>query len=124
MLNRVEPLQNELQALSEAAQENITKNANLSSLIADLEKSIARYELEYAELISQAQAIKSDLISVEKKVERSVALLQSLSSRFKFNVDFFSNSLANRFNFHNFKLKVNKPDGRRAVNFSKLKCQQ
>ena len=37
-------------------------------MIAELERSIARYKEEYAILISEAQAIKADLASVEAKV--------------------------------------------------------
>lgn len=48
-------------------------------MIAGLEKSIAQYKEEYAVLISQAQAIKSEMTAVEAKVNRSVALLRSLS---------------------------------------------
>lgn len=48
-------------------------------MIAGLEKSIAQYKEEYAALISQAQAIKSEMTAVEAKVNRSVALLRSLS---------------------------------------------
>ena len=81
MLNKVGPLRYELQSLSDAAQENIVKEASLTNLISELEQSIARYEQEYAELVSQAQIIKADLSSVQVKVERSVALLNSLSSR-------------------------------------------
>ena len=81
MLNKVGPLRHELQSLSDAAQENIVKEASLTNLISELEQSIARYEQEYAELVSQAQIIKADLSSVQIKVERSVALLNSLSSR-------------------------------------------
>ena len=40
----------------------------ISHVIAELEKSIARYKEEYAALISQAQAIKADLAAVEAKV--------------------------------------------------------
>ena len=39
---------------------------------------LIRYKDEYAILISQANAIKTDLESVEAKVERSKALLSSL----------------------------------------------
>ena len=48
-------------------------------LIGDLEKKIAQYKVEYAELISAAQLIKTDLATVEAKVDRSVNLLSSLS---------------------------------------------
>ena len=37
-------------------------------MISELERSIATYKEEYAALISEAQAIKADLASVESKV--------------------------------------------------------
>ena len=73
MLNRVEPLKNELRALEVEANENRHKNEEMLSLIAGLERSIARYKEEYAILISQAQAIKADLAAVETKVSVLVA---------------------------------------------------
>lgn len=79
MLHRVDPLREELKSLEQEAKVNEDKAADLDSVIEQLEKSIAKYKLEYAELISQAQIIKSDLSSVETRVERSVALLKSLS---------------------------------------------
>ena len=45
-----------------------------------MKKSIAQYQLEYDELISQAEIIKSDFNSVESKVAHSVALLDSFSN--------------------------------------------
>lgn len=80
MLHKVEPLREELKSLEQAAQVNESKANELDIVIAQLEKSIAQYKQEYAELISQAQSIKSDLNSVESKVGRSVALLNSLSN--------------------------------------------
>jgi len=68
MLNRVEPLKNELRALEVEANENRRKNDEMLSVIAGLERSIARYKEEYAVLISEAQAIKADLAAVETKV--------------------------------------------------------
>lgn len=41
---------------------------DVANMIAELEKSIARYKEEYAVLISEAQAIKADLAAVEAKV--------------------------------------------------------
>ena len=49
-------------------------------MINELESHIAKYKEEYAALISEAQAIKSDLSTVEAKVTRSTALLRSLGS--------------------------------------------
>ena len=68
MLNRIEPLRNELTALEQQANDNRMKNDEVQKVIRDLEKSIAKYKEEYAILISQAQAIKADLASVETKV--------------------------------------------------------
>lgn len=68
MLKRVEPLRNELQALEDQAQTNVTAGSEVSEFISQLEKSIASYKEEYAQLISQAQAIKTDLGTVQAKV--------------------------------------------------------
>jgi len=80
MLNRIEPLRNELKSLEAEADVNKKKASDIDSVIEQLEKSIASYKEEYANLVSQAQAIKSDLASVQSKVDRSIALLKSLSS--------------------------------------------
>lgn len=68
MLKRVEPLRNELKALEDQAQTNVKSGNEVRDLIAQLEKSIASYKEEYAQLISQAQAIKTDLENVQAKV--------------------------------------------------------
>ncbi|KAJ3613107.1 hypothetical protein NHX12_019361, partial [Muraenolepis orangiensis] len=80
MLKRVEPLRNELQKLEDYATDNKSKAEEVEQMIRDLEASIARYKEEYAVLISEAQAIKADLAAVEAKVNRSTALLKSLSA--------------------------------------------
>ncbi|KAK7504322.1 hypothetical protein BaRGS_00004626, partial [Batillaria attramentaria] len=80
MLKRVEPLRNELKELETQAEENRLKGEEVNKLIQGLEQSIGKYKEEYAVLISQAQAIKADLAAVEAKVERSVALLNSLGN--------------------------------------------
>jgi dynein heavy chain 1 len=80
MLHKVEPLREELQSLEDVAKVNEDKADKLNAIINQLEASITKYKQEYAELISQAQIIKSDLNSVESKVQRSVALLNSLSN--------------------------------------------
>lgn len=75
MLKRVEPLRNELQALEDQAQHNVKAGDEVRDLIAQLEKSIASYKEEYAQLISQAQAIKTDLENVQAKVRFRFSLL-------------------------------------------------
>ncbi|XP_063589418.1 dynein heavy chain, cytoplasmic-like isoform X1 [Penaeus indicus] len=79
MLKRVEPLRNELQSLQDQASENKKKHEDVKTLINRLERSIAAYKDEYAVLISQAQAIKTDLENVQAKVDRSMALIRNLS---------------------------------------------
>ena len=50
----------------------------MTALIGRLEESINSYKEEYAQLISQAEAIKTDLKQVQEKVDRSMSLLKSL----------------------------------------------
>uniref|UniRef100_A0A2P2HXP1 Dynein heavy chain, cytoplasmic n=1 Tax=Hirondellea gigas TaxID=1518452 RepID=A0A2P2HXP1_9CRUS len=79
MLKKVEPLRNELKDLERQTQKNVDKHNEVNAQIASLERSIADYKDEYAVLISQAQAIKTNLQSVGAKVERSMALIRNLS---------------------------------------------
>ncbi len=78
MLKRVEPLRNELSTLENAAMEKQAEADEMANVIVRLEKSIANYKEEYAQLISQAEAIKNDLKHVQDKVDRSMSLLKSL----------------------------------------------
>ena len=78
MLKRVEPLRNELKSLEKAAEEKQKHADEMTALINKLEKSINHYKEEYAQLISQAEAIKNDLKQVQDKVDRSMSLLKSL----------------------------------------------
>merc|ERR1719210_989300 len=78
MLKRVEPLRNELLALENAAETKQRDADEMSAVISKLEKSINSYKEEYAQLISQAEAIKNDLKHVQDKVDRSMSLLKSL----------------------------------------------
>lgn len=79
MLKRVEPLREELRSLEEQAEVNKQNARETKELVEQLERSIAAYKEEYAQLISQAQAIKTDLENVQAKVDRSIALLKSLN---------------------------------------------
>jgi len=80
MLRKVEPLRNELDLVGKEKDLNQGKLSEVANMIAELERSIARYKEEYAVLISEAQAIKADLAAVEAKVSRSTALLRSLGN--------------------------------------------
>lgn len=76
MLKRVEPLRDELHSLKVQAEENKNKGEEVKTLIAQLEHSIAAYKEEYAQLISQAQAIKTDLENVQAKVKKHGPMLK------------------------------------------------
>ncbi|KAK9728352.1 ATP-binding dynein motor region [Popillia japonica] len=78
MLKKVEPLREELNSLEKQAETNKRRGDEVKALISQLEQSISAYKEEYAQLIAQAQAIKSDLENVQAKVDRSIALIKSL----------------------------------------------
>ncbi|CAG0913348.1 unnamed protein product [Notodromas monacha] len=79
MLKKVEPLRSELSHYEEKAKENEQQVEDVKTAITELEKSIGIYKEEYALLISEAQAIKLDLATVQGKVDRSMSLLKSLA---------------------------------------------
>ena len=70
MLKRVDPLRKELKDLETKAEDTRLKGEEITKIIAELEASIAKYKEEYAMLISDANVIKNDLTTVEKKVRR------------------------------------------------------
>ena len=80
MLLNIEPLRNELKALERDAMEMQRQADEAVALVGELERSITRYKDEYAALIGEAQAIKTDLATVKAKCDRSVLLIKSLDS--------------------------------------------
>ncbi|KAK4192422.1 putative dynein heavy chain [Podospora australis] len=80
ILDRVGPLREEVQQLEEQALQTKAEAKAVEQTIDNLEASIATYKVEYASLISETQAIKSEMSRVQFKVDRSVKLLDSLSS--------------------------------------------
>lgn len=80
ILDRVGPLREEVDQLEEQALQTKAEARAVENTIATLEGSIAQYKTEYAALISETQAIKSEMARVQFKVDRSVKLLDSLSS--------------------------------------------
>ncbi len=80
ILDKVEPLRNEVQSLEQQAIATKKQAKTMNDLVSELEASIARYKDEYAVLISQTQLIKSEMDRVQNKVDRSLKLLGSLSS--------------------------------------------
>ncbi|KAI8958673.1 cytoplasmic dynein heavy chain [Daldinia sp. FL1419] len=80
ILDRVGPLRDEVGQLEEQALQTKAEAKAVENNIISLERSIATYKTEYAALISETQAIKAEMSRVQFKVDRSVRLLDSLSS--------------------------------------------
>lgn len=80
ILDRVGPLRDEVNQLEEQALQTKAEAQAIENTIQDLESSIGTYKSEYAALISETQAIKTEMSRVQFKVDRSVRLLDSLSS--------------------------------------------
>lgn len=80
ILDRVGPLRGEVDQLEEQALQTKAEAQVIENTINQLGSSIATYKTEYASLISETQSIKTEMSRVEFKVNRSVRLLDSLSS--------------------------------------------
>ena len=80
ILDRVGPLREEVAQLEQEAEQTKENASAMIENIKGLEASIAKYKEEYAALISETQAIKTEMTRVQFKVDRSVKLLDSLSS--------------------------------------------
>ena len=79
ILTRVQPLRDEVEKLALESQELTAQHERELEKIAELERSITVYKDEYAVLIRETEIIKTEMSSVKAKVERSTALLSSLS---------------------------------------------
>ncbi|KAJ6043663.1 uncharacterized protein N7446_001860 [Penicillium canescens] len=80
ILDRVGPLRAEVDQLEDQALQTKAEAQAIVNTINSLESSIATYKAEYAALISETQAIKTEMSRVQFKVDRSVRLLDSLAS--------------------------------------------
>lgn len=80
ILDRVGPLRDEVDKLEDQALQTKAEAKMIENTLAELEQSIATYKAEYATLISQTEAIKAEMARVQSKVDRSMRLLDSLSS--------------------------------------------
>ncbi len=87
MLKRVDPLRSELKDLEHRAETTRVKGEEIKKIVFDLEESIAKYKEEYAILISEANAIKADLSTVEAKVLLLVVIVVVVVIAVK--IDFF-----------------------------------
>ncbi|WVQ73635.1 hypothetical protein IAR50_003215 [Cryptococcus sp. DSM 104548] len=80
ILDKVAPLRQEVASLEKQAEATKQQAQVAMDTVTELEASIAQYKDEYASLISETQSIKSEMDRVQSKVNRSMTLLQSLSS--------------------------------------------
>ncbi|PSN61624.1 hypothetical protein BS50DRAFT_680599 [Corynespora cassiicola Philippines] len=80
ILDRVGPLRAEVEELEANEQKTKDEAGATDAKLHALEDRIARLKLEYAELIRETEAIKAEEATVKFKVDRSVRLLDSLSS--------------------------------------------
>lgn len=80
ILDRVGPLRKEVSVLEQKLEETEEGARETQVRIAKLDQNIKQYEEDYAVLVSETQAIKAEMSAVQNKVDRSVRLLDSLSS--------------------------------------------
>ncbi|GAB7350693.1 hypothetical protein MBLNU459_g1254t2 [Dothideomycetes sp. NU459] len=80
ILDRVGPLREEVGQLEEQALQTRAEAQAINNEVQRLENSITTYKTEYAALVSQTEAIKAEMTRVQTKVDRSLRLLDSLSS--------------------------------------------
>ncbi|GBG31493.1 Dynein heavy chain, cytoplasmic [Hondaea fermentalgiana] len=79
ILLRIQPLREEIDELAKESETLRERQAEEMDKVEELEKQIAQLKEEYAVLIAETETIKSEMNSVKSKVERSTALLDSLS---------------------------------------------
>lgn len=80
ILDRVGPLKEEVQQLEDKASETKALAMANEKQITELERRILQYKDEYAALVSQSKDIEREITGVQSKVDRSLRLLDSLSS--------------------------------------------
>jgi len=80
ILTSVEPLRAAVRQLEDQKLDTEAQNIAISRKVIQLEESITAYKNEYALLVSETQNIKSEMTRLQRKVDRSLQLLESLSS--------------------------------------------
>ena len=79
ILEKVEPLREEVDRLEEDAKAARTKALQTNEIISTLEMQIDCLRQEYSSLIAETQKIKYDMDHVSERIQRSMKLLQNLS---------------------------------------------
>lgn len=92
ILESVGPLRDEVIALEAQTKNTKAQLIAVDEMIHELEDSIEKYKDSYSGLIREAENIKLEMSSVEKKVNRSMKLIDNLTSeryRWKSSIDKF-----------------------------------
>ncbi|KAK7680699.1 hypothetical protein QCA50_016267 [Cerrena zonata] len=92
ILESVGPLRDEVIALEAQTKNTKAQLIAVDEMIQELEDSIEKYKDSYSGLIREAENIKLEMSSVEKKVNRSMKLIDNLTSeryRWKSSIDKF-----------------------------------
>lgn len=76
---KVNPLKRELEMLENELQDTKAKVTAINGMIEDLQLEVEDYKLQYSETIKETEVLKMEMITVKGKLDRSVALLSSLS---------------------------------------------
>ena len=78
IFNNIQPLREEVARLEEEAMVVREEKDAIEEEVASLEASITQYKTDYASLIRDVEALKSEMTAVTTKIERAESLLKSL----------------------------------------------
>lgn len=80
VLEKVEPLREEVKMLESLARMTEAQLIAIEQMIKELEGSIAKYKEGYSSLIRDAENIKTEMQTVERRVSRSLSLIEKLTN--------------------------------------------
>jgi len=83
ILISLSPLRNEVAELQKQETTLLEENDKVQSLIKELEKNIAQLQADYEVLIAETQNIKTEMLKISEKVNRSQQLIKNLGSERK-----------------------------------------
>lgn len=90
VLKNVDPLKEELTILENGARKTKAQIRALQQMVVELEESIEEYKRSYSSLIRNTEHIKTEMETVELKVNKSLRLIENLTSE----KDRWKNSIA------------------------------
>lgn len=80
ILERVMPLKEEVTMLQAAAKKSKAQLMAIAEMIQELEDSIVDYKKKYSEIIREAERVRVEMETIERKVQRSEDLIKNLTS--------------------------------------------